>query len=75
MNSPIKEMALSKTTKHIERSKVGAPTVITPYVLIGLREAFLLGATDVEACYFAGISDRTLYRYQTNNPEFCQQKE
>ncbi|MCR4277932.1 MAG: hypothetical protein NUV80_00465 [Candidatus Berkelbacteria bacterium] len=57
------------------RPKGGAPTVITPYVLIRLQEAFLWGCSDVEACTYAHISDRTLYRYQVKYPKFCQEKE
>lgn len=40
-----------------------------------LEEAFLLGCTDEEACFFADISKQTLYNYQAANPEFVDRKE
>lgn len=55
--------------------EVGRPTVMTPEVLVKLREAFLLGCTDEEACLYANISTTPLYEYQRENPEFKQQKE
>jgi len=54
---------------------VGRKTVITPFVLIQLEKAFSLGATDVEACQFAGIGKSTLYDYQQKNPLFVERKE
>lgn len=40
-----------------------------------LEEAFLLGCSDLEACFFADISKQTLYNYQEKNPEFVDRKE
>jgi len=54
---------------------VGRPTVMTPEVLDKLREAFLMGCTDVEACLYANIGTTPLYEYQKENPEFTKQKE
>ncbi len=31
--------------------------------------------TDKEACFYAGIGERTLYEYCEGNPEFAQRKE
>jgi len=31
-----------------------------------------LGATDIELADFFGVSDRTIYRWQSQFPEFCQ---
>lgn len=53
----------------------GRPTVITPEILSKLEEAFLLGCSDIEACFYADISKSTLYVYQENNPEFKDRKE
>lgn len=56
-------------------SNAGRPTVMTDEVLAKLKEAFLMGCTDREACLFADIHPATLYRYQEENPEFCDEKE
>lgn len=50
------------------------PTVMTDEVLAKLREAFLIGATDKEACGYAGITEKTLYNYQGKHPEFLHKK-
>jgi len=54
---------------------VGRPTVMTPEILAKLEHAFSIGATDLEACFFAGIGKTTLYEYQEKNPEFAERKE
>jgi hypothetical protein len=54
---------------------VGRPTLMTPATVRKLEEAFLMGATDLEACLFAGIGRRTLYDYQEANPEYPHRKE
>ena len=48
---------------------------MTPETIDKLRQAFLWGATDEEACAFAGISKVTLYDYQKKHPDFLNQKE
>lgn len=48
---------------------------MTPEVIAKLEEAFLLGCTDLEACFFAEISKDALYNYQKENPEFVERKE
>jgi hypothetical protein len=40
-----------------------------------LEEAFAIGASDKEACFYADISHQTLYTYQQNHPEFVERKE
>ena len=55
--------------------KVGQPTVMTPETLELLKEAFLLGCSDREACHLANISTSTLYHYQEANPRYAEQKE
>lgn len=57
------------------KRKVGRPTVVTHNTVKQLRRAFMWGATDQEACAFAGISPATLYRYQARIPEFREQKQ
>ena len=56
-------------------TKRGRPEIIKKDVLAKLEQAFKIGATDVEACYYATINPATLYRYQDKNPEFCEKKE
>lgn len=51
------------------------PTVMTELVLDKLRQAFLIGATNDEACGYADISVKTLYNYIEKQPEFLQQIE
>ena len=58
-----------------ESKKVGRPLKIDDTVLAKLEHAFKIGANDVEACEYAKIHPATLYRYQEQNKEFCEQKE
>ena len=53
----------------------GRPTKMTQEVVSKLEEAFLWGCTDSEACLYADINPRTLYRYCEDNEEFSQRKE
>jgi len=48
---------------------------MTEIVLGKLNEAFAIGASDKEACFYADISPDTLYDYQLKNPKFIQRKE
>ncbi len=58
-----------------KKSNAGRPTVMTPIVIAKLEEAFSLGCSDREACFFADISCQALYNYQLKNPEFVERKE
>lgn len=62
------------TKEKINRSKAGRKPIITEIKLSLLREAFLLGCTDAEACLKADISPATLYRYQERNPDYESKK-
>lgn len=53
---------------------IGRPTVMTAETIEKLEYVFSLGGSDEEACFFANIGMRTLYDYQTANPEFAQRK-
>lgn len=53
----------------------GRPTVITPETIDKLEEAFSNGATDLEACFIAGISKSTLYDYCKEDTVFSERKE
>lgn len=58
-----------------DSNPIGRPTVMTPSVLDKLRQAFLIGATNLEAAGYAGITEKTLYNYLNKNPEYLQQIE
>ena len=66
-----------KSTKTSNKTKEerGRPTVMTQDTLTKLQYSFEIGASDREACLFAGISLATLYNYQIANPEYLEQKE
>ena len=53
----------------------GRPSVVTPEVIAKLERVFAYGASDREACIFAGISPDALYRYCKGNPKFAEYKE
>lgn len=53
----------------------GRPTKMTPETISKLEEAFAIGASDSEACFYADISNQVLYNYQTSHPEFVERKE
>jgi hypothetical protein len=53
----------------------GRPTKMTPETIGKLEQAFLMGCTDLEACFFADISKDVLYDYQGKHPEFADRKE
>jgi hypothetical protein len=52
----------------------GRPTVMTNDVLEKLKQAFLFGCTDIQACAFAGIVRQTMYNYEKENPDFLDMK-
>ncbi len=53
---------------------VGRPVVITDAIQNQLKQAYLVGATDDEACLVVGIAPSTLYKFQERNPSFLEQK-
>lgn len=53
----------------------GRPTVMTAEVLDLLKTAYSYGASDKEACGYAGISKNSLYRYIENHSEFREETE
>jgi hypothetical protein len=42
--------------------------------LTNLEQAFAIGATDIEACAYADISERQFYYYCEHNPDFVSRK-
>lgn len=57
------------------KNPVGRPTKLNSLTVKKLEEAFALGCTDEEACFYADISKVTLYKYQDKHPEFINRKE
>lgn len=51
------------------------PTKMTNITLGKLKEAFLMGCSDREACLYADINPDTLYEYQKLNTAYTEQKE
>ena len=56
-------------------NSMARPTKITNQTLGKLREAFLMGCSDQEACLNADINPDTLYEYQKKTPGFTEEKE
>lgn len=57
------------------KNKGGAPAKMTKETVKILEDAFSNGATDIEACFIAGIHKQTLYNYQKKNPKFIDRKQ
>jgi len=68
-------MSTAKKPVKKETLKVGRPTVMTKEAVGKLEQAYALGCTDGEACFYADISQETLYEYQRKFPEFIHRKE
>jgi len=71
------ETKKEKSTKTAKKDKAerGRPSVMTQDTLTKLQLAFETGASDREACLFAGISPATLYNYQEEHTDYVEQKE
>ena len=69
------EVDMTKKKKPEDREKVGRPTILTPEIIAKLEQAFSMGCSDLEACFYADIGKTTLYNYQKANPEFVERKE
>lgn len=78
-NNEISKELLEKTIiveVENQRQKIaGRPTVFTKVALSKLKQAFLLGCSDKEACFYADISRPAFYRYSKENLEFRDEKE
>ena len=62
-------------SKQLPKNLGGRPTKMTPETIKKLEEAFAIGASDKEACFYADISHETLYTYQDKTPGFLERKE
>jgi hypothetical protein len=69
IKKPVKRTAAQK------KNPGGRKAVVTAATLQKLEEAFALGCTDLEACFYANIGKSTLYNYQDANPKFLERKE
>jgi hypothetical protein len=58
-----------------KKNKMGRPPIIDRDTLNKLEQAYANGATDVQACFYAEINPRTLYKYQEKHPDFVHRKE
>jgi hypothetical protein len=56
----------------VKKNAGGRPTAFKPKYIEQARKLCELGATDFELADFFEISVRTIYRWQTQFPEFCQ---
>ena len=56
------------------KNKGGQPTKMTPGTIRLLKDAFVWGCTDSEACCYAEIAPSTLYKYASEHPEFLELK-
>jgi hypothetical protein len=57
------------------KNKGGRPRSVTESVIRKLEQAFLVGATDTEACLNADLPISTFYDYCRDNPLFSDRKE
>lgn len=63
-----------KSNKQKWREALSAKqTKLTPTLVTKLKEAFAIGATVQQACYYAEISERTYYRWCEANPVLSQE--
>lgn len=53
-----------------KENKVGRPRAITPEKLGKLEEAFKLGCTNREACFYAEVAESTFYDFLKEYPEY-----
>lgn len=52
------------------KSKAGQPTVMTEKTLQVLKDGFLMGFTNEQACLYAGIGLSTFRAYKATRPEY-----
>ncbi len=57
------------------KNQVGRPRTITPKIIEKLEEAFKLGCTNREACFYADVAESTFYDFIKDFPEFSEKIE
>ena len=55
-------------------AKLGRPAVMTDSVVDKLLAAYAVGASDLEAAYYAGVSRETVNKHAQRNPDFFDRK-
>lgn len=55
------------------KNPVGRPRAITPEIIEKLKDAFKLGCTNEEACYYAEIGKSTFYDFIKEYPEISEE--
>lgn len=68
------EKKKKKTVKKKEETR-GRPPAITAEIKRDLEHAFSRGYSDLQACAYAGVAERTFYDFCKNNPDFSQKRE
>lgn len=75
-NTRVQRKSTGVSIASLSRKGIGGrPMSVTPEVLAKLEQAFAIGASDKEACFYADISPDALYTYQNKYPEYCQRKD
>lgn len=57
-------------SKEEKKNCVGRPRTITPKKLEKLEEAFKLGCSNREACFYADVAESTFYDFLKDYPEY-----
>lgn len=57
-------------SKEKKKNPIGRPRAITPEKLDKLEEAFKLGCTNREACFYADVAESTFYDFLKEYPEY-----
>jgi len=76
-----KQKTVKVTEKDIPKEEnnwniwAGRPKKMTDHTIQKLKLCFAVGMTDLQASYFCWISKSSLYLYQSENPEFLEEKE
>lgn len=55
-----------------QKNPVGRPRAITTEIIKKLEEAFKLGCTNREACYYADVAESTFYDFIKEYPEYSE---
>lgn len=70
--TPKNKIGANKSAAEKPNQGRGRPTAYKPEYAVKATEACQRGATDIEVADMLGITDRTLYRWRHDYPEFCQ---